>query len=268
MPAETKSPEAGRVIIAGREIEYRLRRRRGDGGLRVRVGIDGVQVLHSASRPREDIDDFLRANGRWLVGELDRLARLGSVRQVSQIPAGEMLFHGLPTPIKVETVPRRARSNRVRSDGHGLVIIRGRKAKATPAKTLENWLRLQARGEIASRIRVFAKRLGVSPGRLYIMDQQTKWGNCSSLHNLSFNWRIVMAPDSVLNYLVAHEVVHLAVPDHSHKFWLTVQSLCPQSERARQWLSANGHQLLIGLPAVLADRTRRETTGVVARDQS
>jgi predicted metal-dependent hydrolase len=83
------------------------------------------------------------------------------------------------------------------------------------------------------------------------MDQQTKWGNCSALRNLSFNWRIVMAPDSVLRYLVTHEVVHLAVPDHSRRFWLTVQSLCPETERARQWLSANGHRLLVPLENVV-----------------
>ena len=58
--------------------------------------------------------------------------------------------------------------------------------------------------------------------------------------NLSFNWRLIMAPDFVLRYLVTHEAVHLAVPDHSQKFWLTVRSLCPESECAKQWLCANG----------------------------
>jgi predicted metal-dependent hydrolase len=128
-------------------------------------------------------------------------------------------------------------------------------AQTTPERTLENWLRRQAREEIASRVRVFADTLGASPGRLYIMDQQTKWGNCSSLRNLSFNWRIIMAPPWVLDYLVGDEVVHLAVPDHSHRFWLTVQSLCSESERARQWLSANSHQLLVRLPDVVSART-------------
>lgn len=59
---------------------------------------------------------------------------------------------------------------------------------------------------------MLADELGVVLGRLYIMDQQTKWGNCSALGNLSFNWRLVMGPDYVLRYLVTHEVVHLAVP--------------------------------------------------------
>ena len=71
--------------------------------------------------------------------------------------------------------------------------------------------------------------------------------NCSRLRDLSFSWRIIMAPDSVLRYLVTHEVVHLAVPDHSQRFWLTVQSICPDAERGRQWLAANGARLMVDL---------------------
>jgi predicted metal-dependent hydrolase len=84
-------------------------------------------------------------------------------------------------------------------------------------------------------------------GRIYIMDQRTKWANCSRLRNLSFSWRIIMAPESVLRYLVAHEVVHLAVPDHSQRFWLTVQGICSDAEQSRQWLVANGVRLMLNL---------------------
>jgi predicted metal-dependent hydrolase len=79
------------------------------------------------------------------------------------------------------------------------------------------------------------------------MGQRTKWGNCSALQNLSFNWRLIMAPEFVAQYLITHEIVHLVVPDHSKQFWLTVQSLCPETGRARQWLCAHSHQLLLSL---------------------
>jgi hypothetical protein len=82
------------------------------------------------------------------------------------------------------------------------------------------------------------------------MGQRTKWGNCFADRNLSFNWRLILAPDSVLRYLVTHEAVHLTVPDHSTKFWLTVQSLCPETERAKQWLSANGLRLAVKLDSI------------------
>jgi predicted metal-dependent hydrolase len=87
------------------------------------------------------------------------------------------------------------------------------------------------------------------------MAQRTKWGNCSTRGNLSFNWRLVMAPDFVLRYIVAHEMTHLVVPDHSRKFWLMVQSLCPETERARQWLVAHGQRIqLMELPCGRSDK--------------
>ena len=87
----------------------------------------------------------------------------------------------------------------------------------------------------------------LTPAGIYVMGQRTKWGNCSALRNLSFNWRLILAPEFVLRYLVTHEAVHLAVPDHSAKFWLTVQSLCPETERANQWLCARTHDLGVDL---------------------
>jgi predicted metal-dependent hydrolase len=96
------------------------------------------------------------------------------------------------------------------------------------------------------------------------MDQRTKWGNCSRRGNLSFSWRLIMAPDDVLRYMVTHEMVHLAIPDHSQRFWLTVQSLCPDSERARQWLVANAERLMqLDCVAICSETSPRPT---IARD--
>jgi hypothetical protein len=117
-------------------------------------------------------------------------------------------------------------------------------------RVCENWLRRQARAEIEKQLGTVTTRLRQRPRRVYVMGQRTKWGNCSADRNLSFNWRLILAPDSVLRYLVTHEAVHLAVPDHSTKFWLTVQSLCPETERAKQWLSANGLRLAVKLDSI------------------
>ncbi|WP_296701145.1 M48 family metallopeptidase [Thiocapsa sp. UBA6158] len=124
---------------------------------------------------------------------------------------------------------------------------------------LENWLRRLAREQIAHHIALIGPRLQRAPGKVFVMDQRTKWGNCSALGNLSFNWRLVMAPDDVLRYIVTHELVHLAIPDHSTRFWLTVRSHCPGSERARQWLAANGHRLTVDLAERLAGENATDT---------
>lgn len=130
-------------------------------------------------------------------------------------------------------------------------MVTGARSLTPPVETLERWLRRQARVAVNEQLASVKTRLKVSPGKVYIMDQRTKWGNCSRLMNLSFNWRVIMAPDHVLRYLVTHETVHLAIPDHSRKFWFAVQSLCPETERARQWLVANSDQLMIDLAQML-----------------
>jgi Protein of unknown function DUF45 len=104
---------------------------------------------------------------------------------------------------------------------------------------------MQARAEIERHLAAITVRVRQRPQRVYVMGQRTKWGNCSSRKNLSFNWRLILAPDFVLRYLVIHEAVPLAIPDHSAKFWLAVQSLCLETERAKQWLSANGWRLAL-----------------------
>ncbi len=105
--------------------------------------------------------------------------------------------------------------------------------------------------EIGRQLETVTRKLRRTPNRLYVMGQRTKWGNCSSLHNLSFSWRLIMVPEHVLRYLVTHEALHLAVPDHSPRFWLAVQSLCPETERARQWLTRYEGSLPLRLDAII-----------------
>jgi predicted metal-dependent hydrolase len=241
------SPVCASVIIDGREVEYRLRLAKSARKLRIRVGVGGVDVIRSEMGDAHDAETFLQANGQWVLAQLDRVSRLQAARRVRRVDAGTMLFRGESMAVIVEETPHPRRSNRVERRNGALAVVTGQGARSTPAKSLERWLRVEARAAIQEQVGIVAARLDVVPGRLYIMDQRTKWGNCSRLGNLSFNWRLIMAPEHVLRYLVAHEAVHLAVPDHSRKFWLTVQSICPETERARQWLVANGDRLLVDL---------------------
>src|SRR5438128_849307 len=102
---------------------------------------------------------------------------------------GTILFRGFPTPVRIETSARRFGPNLVRQEADGLVILRGRSSPTPPARSLENWLRRQARRDIARHLGPVAARLKQAPNKVFVMGQRTKWGNCSALRNLSFNWR-------------------------------------------------------------------------------
>ena len=110
-------------------------------------------------------------------------------------------------------------------------------------RAVELWLRRAARAEIAPRVGEKAARLGARPGRIALRDTRSRWGSCSAGGNLSFSWRLVMAPVAVLDYVVAHEVAHLAERNHGARFWAHVARLCEDPETARAWLRRHGAAL-------------------------
>jgi len=239
------------INLSGRKVDYRLVRSSAARKLRVRVGLAGIEVVQPGAREAEEVETFLYSHGAWILGQLERVERFRSVRKPQRGSVGEMLYRGVPTRVQIEDIARRQGANQVVCEQDCLVIIKGRASRTPLAKSLENWLRRQAREEIQQHLDVLTRRLQRFPHRVYIMNQRTKWGNCSARQNLSFNWRLILAPKFVTRYLVTHEVVHLAVPDHSKRFWLTVQSLCPETERAKQWLCANSHKLFLSLHELL-----------------
>jgi predicted metal-dependent hydrolase len=94
-----------------------------------------------------------------------------------------------------------------------------------------------------------AARLGVRYARIRIADQRTRWGSCSPTGTLSFNWRLVLAPQPVLEYVAVHELCHLVVSDHSPGFWQVVERARPGYREERRWLRDHGHELLAYTPA-------------------
>ncbi len=108
---------------------------------------------------------------------------------------------------------------------------------------LERWYRKEAQQIINEKVTEFAGRLGVSYEDIRIKDQKSRWGSCSSKGNLNFNWRIIMAPETVCDYVVIHELCHLVYLNHSEQFWNLVESICPQYRQYKKWLKDHGTEL-------------------------
>jgi len=102
------------------------------------------------------------------------------------------------------------------------------------------WLREEARRACVAGVERHAARLGRGAGRVRLADPRARWGSCTATGDLMFSWRLVMAPTAVLDYVVAHEVAHLAELNHSPSFWSVVRRLCPDYEPARAWLKRHG----------------------------
>ena len=242
------------IHLGPRRVQYRVVRSKAAAKLRVRVGPNGVEVVQPAARDGQDVSAFLRRNEAWIIDQLQRAERLHRVRRPPVRRAGEILFRGELVQVRIEAKSSWGSASSVAVADGEIVIRRGRAPRTGVSRSLERWFRRKARREITRHLAAVTPRVGREPGRVFVMGQRTnrrRWGNCSARGNLSFNWRLILAPDFVLRYIVTHEAVHLAVPDHSRRFWLTVQSLCPDSERARQWLTRHQGQLTVDLEMVV-----------------
>jgi predicted metal-dependent hydrolase len=119
-----------------------------------------------------------------------------------------------------------------------------------PLAVSEAEARTAARELFSALVDEEARRIGVTYGRIRIADQRTLWGSCSPRGTLSFNWRLVLAPFEVLDYVVIHELCHLRVPNHSKRFWALVEKHRPQWREQRAWLRQHGPELLAFRPSV------------------
>lgn len=110
-------------------------------------------------------------------------------------------------------------------------------------RRLVDWLKKQAKADIQPQAHAMAAQLDKQIRRISVRDTVSRWGSCSSAGNLSFNWRLIMAPPEILRYVVAHEVSHLKHMDHSAAFWATVDRFDVDAKKSRHWLKKHGSAL-------------------------
>ena len=110
-------------------------------------------------------------------------------------------------------------------------------------RRVKDYIKAQAKTEFYRRSKILADRLGCPLNDVTIKDTKSRWGSCSSMHNINYSWRIALAPETVIDYLIAHEVAHLRHQDHSRAFWRCVRELYPEAEAGKVWLRLHSREL-------------------------
>jgi predicted metal-dependent hydrolase len=142
--------------------------------------------------------------------------------------------------LHLETEEGRSRAHIVRRGAELRVVL---PPDLEPRSALEAWYRRRARSEVAPRLDAAVARAGRSYSSLQIRGQRTRWASCSTSGAMSFNWRLLLAPAAILDYVIEHEVAHLDVQDHSERFWRLLGSRSPRWREHEAWLRRHGHAL-------------------------
>ena len=201
----------------------------------MRVSVDaqaGVQVVLPQRAPRREAAAAVAELRPWIER---RLAEAAAARARVACEPGTVPYLGAALRVCLQE----GRSRVHRRDGELLVPA------GDPRTALERWYRRAAREEIALRLGPVTAALGHRHRGLTIRNQRTRWGSCSSTGTMSFNWRLLLAPEPVLDYVVEHEVAHLEVMDHSKRFWSLLESRVPDWRDHAAWLRRYGSTLAI-----------------------
>jgi len=183
----------------------------------------------------------------WILRKVNEAAERSSSSVERKFASGEKLLY-LGDEYILETVEKDlAWAEVIKTENTVAVYIPGGMSceirKQTIKKALEEWYRKRFSEIVKERVDRYSLRLKVFPRKIAIKDQKTRWGSCSKKENINLNWRLVMAPVDIIDYVVVHELCHLKVMNHSKDFWNLVESILPNYHESRKWLKVNGNRL-------------------------
>lgn len=201
--------------------------------LRIDPSARQIELVLPHGVPAEHGLRFLDAQRGWIAARLEALPHPVPFAEGAVVPV-----FGVPHRIRRTIEPQ---APPVTIAG-GEIRVRGEPAHL--ARRVRDHLGRLAARELAQRARVFAAQIDRRVARVTVRDTKSRWGSCSSTGNLSFSWRLVFAPEPVVDYVVAHEVAHLAEMNHGPRFWRLVRSLTADTATPRAWLKRHRSELL------------------------
>jgi predicted metal-dependent hydrolase len=230
-----KSPEPALLEIEGRPVALTFRRNPRARRLIIRPSRDGksfIVTLPSKASRKEAID-FARRSQRWIASRL-----FSAPQAVAFAPGARIMFRGAE-----HTIAHRpgTRGSVWRDDAASSLNVAGELAHLP--RRLADWLKKEAKRDLTAASLNYAKMMEVKFHRVTVRDQASRWGSCSAGGNLSYSWRLILAPSFVLDYVAAHEVGHLKHMNHGARYWRLVLTHCPHAKEAQHWLRRHGAEL-------------------------
>lgn len=192
------------------------------------------------------LPDYLRTNSEWILRNLDKYcSQIQDSPAVNALPTNTISYLGKYITVMQERNISGPTALKLKQNN--LIISLNSTSDNLSLNELEHWYRIQASRLIQAKVKKYSQLMGLDYNRVVIRDQKSRWGSCSCRRNLNFSWRLIMAPESVLDYVIIHELCHLKEMSHSKSFWNLVASYCPRWHDYRSWLDNHHGELNVSL---------------------
>jgi predicted metal-dependent hydrolase len=232
------------ILLGTSYVPYQVRFSNRAQRWRLSVTAEKVEVvLPEGSRLHPE--KLLQEYAAWIIEKRAKLHKRKIRLDKQALPEGQILLQGKPMLLEIKPAGLMERQQVVHYPGRIRVVT----GKHSSNYLLQKWLASEAQTAIINQVQLRAKEMGVQPSSLSIRSQRTRWGSCSTRGTLSFNWRLIMAPPEVLDYVVVHELAHMKQRNHSKAFWAVVARYCPDYLKHRNWLKQNQAAMWPGLLA-------------------
>lgn len=212
----------------------------------IEVRADGVRVCAPHRATQKELKRWVGTKAAWIREKLEQQQeRLQQIPQRSFDEGAQWPFMGELLSLTLQT-GHKSSAQRV---GDRLLITLSRRSSKAAAEqvesALQNWYQQQALAVLTEKSTRASRQLHTQYRSIRLRRTKSKWGHCTIHGDLQFNWLIMQAPESVIDYLVIHECCHLIHHNHSRQYWQLVARLLPSYPQAKQWLNDNGHRLVL-----------------------
>jgi len=232
----TPPPSATQIELDGVTVSVTVKLSKRTRSFRLSLPASGPLLTLPEGARWADAEAFLHRHRHWLAARLPRAA------QAKRLEVGAVMPLRGVAHLVVATGALRGRVQALDLPDGPVLQVPG--DPAHQPRRLYDWLRAQALADLSRQSAVHAGRLGVKVKQIRLRSQSSRWGSCSSTGNINYNWRLILAPPHVLDYVAAHEVAHMLEMNHSPAFWATVARTLPDMARGKAWLKAHGRELM------------------------
>ena len=237
------------IDFGGEAINFQVERTSRRKTVAISVGFDGVRVLAPIDIADDHILGIVRKKGPWVLGKQAGYRELGSVTGVREFVSGETV-HYLGRPYRLKVIPDNTTIvTRIVARGSHLIapvpagaddMIR----RSSVRSGLRLWYHGRAKVHFPVRAKAIARLLGIKTPTIKVVDQSKRWGSCDARGHIRLNWRLVVVPMSLVDYVIAHEVCHVLEHNHSRRFWRSLETIMPDYEIRVRTLDRLGHMLM------------------------